>query len=123
MKYATAMVLHGDAASLQSLVACLNEMSFSVRVVQKLDELRAGIIKNRPDVVILDMEIASVKALHHLCGEFPQVSVVCTHRLADESMWTRALNAGASDVCLQNDAKAILTAALRTTTPLHSAAA
>ncbi|HKS77220.1 MAG TPA: hypothetical protein VJQ82_28685 [Terriglobales bacterium] len=123
MKYATAMILQADAASCQSLSVSLHQMSFSVRVVQKLDELRAGIIRNRPDVVILDMEIASLKALHHLCGEFPQVSVVCTHRLADEGMWTEALNAGASDVCLQNDAKAILNAALRTTTPLHSAAA
>lgn len=123
MKYATAMILQADAASCQSLAACLHDRSFSVRVVQKLDELRAGIVKNRPDVVILDMEIASLKALHHLCGEFPQVSVVCTHRLADEFMWTQALNAGASDVCLQNDSKAILTAAVRTTTPLHRAAA
>jgi DNA-binding NarL/FixJ family response regulator len=123
MKYATAMVLQGDSATRQSLVTTLSDRSFSVRVVQKLDELRAGIINHRPDVVILDMEIASVKALHHLCGEFPQVSVVCTHRLADESIWTSALNAGAVDVCLQNDPKGILTAAIRTTTPLHNIAA
>jgi DNA-binding NarL/FixJ family response regulator len=123
MKYANAMVLQGDPTARQSLVACLSDMSFSVHVVQKLDELRAGIIRNRPDVVILDMEIASLKALHHLCGEFPRVSVVCTHRLADEDMWTDALNAGAADVCLQNDPRSILSAALRTTTPLHSAAA
>lgn len=123
MKYANAMVLQGDAAARQSVVACLSDMSFSVHVVQKLDELRAGIIKNRPNVVVLDMEIASLKALHHICGEFPQVSVVCTHRLADEGMWTSALNAGAADVCLQNDPKAILNAALRITTPIHRAAA
>ena len=123
MKYANAMILQGDPTARQSLVTCLSDRSFSVHVVQKLDELRTGIIQNRPDVVILDMEIASLKALHHLCGEFPKVSVVCTHRLADEGMWTSALNAGAVDVCLQNDPKSILSAALRTTTTIHSIAA
>jgi hypothetical protein len=31
--------------------------------------------------------------------EFPGLSIVCTHRLADDELWAEALSRGASDVC------------------------
>jgi len=31
--------------------------------------------------------------------QFPSLCIVGTHRLADDKLWTEALNLGASDIC------------------------
>jgi DNA-binding NtrC family response regulator len=123
MQYSSVVVLQRDPIAAQMLVASLCDTFFSVRVVPTLNELRTSIIRHRAQVAVLDMEIASIRALQRLCQEFPEVTIVCTHRLADEDMWASALNAGASDVCPPTDTKAILQAALQHATPLHHAAA
>jgi hypothetical protein len=48
---------------------------------------------------------------------------VCTHRLADEKMWTTAMDAGAADVCPSFDTRSIVTAALSTKDGVQAAAA
>jgi DNA-binding NtrC family response regulator len=123
MQYSSVVVLQKDARVAQSMVASLCNSFFSVRSVPSLDELRAGVIKHRAEIVVLDMEIASLDDIHCLSREFPSVPIVCTHRLADEEMWTSALNAGAADVCPPTDTKAVLLAALRNAPSLHDAAA
>jgi DNA-binding NtrC family response regulator len=122
MQFSSVVVLQADPRVAQSLVASLSDSFFSVRAVRSLDELRASIVKQRAEIVILDMEMASLSDVQRLCREFPGASVVCTHRLADEEMWASALNAGAADICPPADTKAILLAALRNVT-LHNAAA
>jgi len=117
------MVLQSNPLAAQTVVSALGGSFYSVRVVRTLDELRAGIIRHRAEVVVLDMEVASIKALQRLCREFPHVTMVCTHRLADEEIWTSALNAGAADVCAPSDTTAILQAALRSSAALRKAAA
>jgi DNA-binding NarL/FixJ family response regulator len=81
--------------------------------VRSLGELRASIAKHRAKVVVLDIETASLSEVEKLSHDFPGVPIVCTHRLADEEMWTAALSAGAVDICPSSDTGAILTAALR----------
>ncbi len=105
------------------MVTSLSESFFSVRAVRTLDELRASVVKHRAEIVILDMELVPVEGVQRLCRDFPRASVVCTHRLADEEMWTSALGAGAADVCPPTDIKAILMAALRNAPSLQNAAA
>jgi DNA-binding NarL/FixJ family response regulator len=123
MQFSSVVVFQSDAGVAQSLVASLCNSFFSVRAVHSMDELRASIIKQRAEIVIVDMEAISLSGVQHLCREFPRASVVCTHRLADEEMWTSALNAGAADICPPNDTKAVLMAALRNAASLHHAAA
>src|SRR5438034_652556 len=79
--------------------------------------------KLQADVAIVDIERASISDVHRLSSEFPGVGIVCTHRLADEEMWTEALSAGAADICPSNDTRSIITAAKRSAGMMHSAAA
>jgi DNA-binding NarL/FixJ family response regulator len=88
-----------------------------------MGELRTSILKHRARVAILDMELASLPELEQLSHEFPGLSVVCTHRLADEEMWTAALSAGASDICPTYDTHSILRAAVRNARRAQFAAA
>jgi hypothetical protein len=69
------------------------------------------------------METASISDVEHLSREFPTACIVCTHRLADEDMWTAAVNAGAADVCPPSDTLGILRTAMRNAAMSSSAAA
>jgi hypothetical protein len=42
------------------------------------------------------------------------VEIVCTHRLADDRMWSAALGVGAVDCCHPSDVRGIVLAANRT---------
>jgi len=55
--------------------------------------------------------------------DFPELPIVCTHRIPDEEMWMAALEAGASDVCPADDVHNVLTSILRSTAVSRSAAA
>ena len=113
MQYSSVVVLPSDAQISESLVASLCNSFHSVRAVGSVDELRGSIAKNRADVVIVDIEKAPLSDVERLSHEFPGICIVCTHRVADEEMWTAALNAGAVDIYPSDDARGILTAALR----------
>jgi DNA-binding NarL/FixJ family response regulator len=107
----------------QCIVSALGSTFSSVRQVQSLGELRTSIAKHRAGIAILDMEAASISDVEHLSREFPTACIVCTHRLADENLWTAAVNAGAADVCPPSDTQGILRTALRNASITHSAAA
>jgi DNA-binding NarL/FixJ family response regulator len=117
------VLLQSDARVAQSIVSALANTFSSVRQVQSLGELRTSIARHRAGIAILDMETASISDVEHLSREFPTACIVCTHRLADEDMWTAAVNAGAADVCPSSDTGGILRTALRNTSATHSAAA
>lgn len=123
MQYSSVLVLQRDTKIAQAMVASLCSSFFSVHAVPSLEELCAAIVKHRAEVVILDMEVASLADVQRMCKEFPRVSVVCTHRLADDEMWTSALNVGAADVCPPTDIKGVLLAALRNVSAMRKAAA
>jgi DNA-binding NarL/FixJ family response regulator len=117
------VLLQSNPEVTQSLAASLLSSFRSVHAVRSLEELRPSILKHRARVVILDMEMAPLPEVERLSHEFPGLSVVCTHRLADEEMWTAALSAGASDICPTYDTHSILTAALHNARPTRSVAA
>jgi DNA-binding NtrC family response regulator len=117
------VLLQSDSRVAQSLVSALANTFSSVRQVQSLGELRTSIAKHRAGVAILDMEAASMSDIEHLSREFPKACIVCTHRLADEDMWTAAVNAGAADVCPPSDTRAIVRSALQNASTAQSAAA
>jgi|SRR5580704_4898915 DNA-binding NtrC family response regulator len=117
------VLLQGDSGIAQSLVSALAKTFSSVRQVQSLVDVRTSIAKHRAGIAILDMEAASISDVQCLSREFPQACIVCTHRLADEDMWTAVVNAGAADVCPPSDTRGILRTALRSAGTTRSAAA
>ncbi|HZQ21504.1 MAG TPA: hypothetical protein VFA89_01780 [Terriglobales bacterium] len=95
----------------------------SVHAVHSLDELRSRIARQRSEVVVLDLELLSVTELQALTRDFPGLTIVCTHRLADEDMWAPTLSAGAADICPADDTRGITAAALRNVASRRAVAA
>ena len=123
MQRLNVVLLQSDSKVAQSLVSALANKFGSVHQVDSLGDLRTSIAKHRAGIAILDMEAASLSDVQHLSREFPTACIVCTHRLADDDMWTAALNAGAADVCPPSDTIGIVRSALRNASMRQSAAA
>jgi len=111
-----------DPTATSSLVNNLRGQCRAVTVTKK-DQIRDEIRRSRASVAVLDLELFSLNEVRDLCDEFKGVSVVCTHRLADEEIWTDVMNAGASDCCLPNDVNGIMFAVRRYAARGRSAAA
>jgi DNA-binding NtrC family response regulator len=107
------VVFQSDPRIAQSLAASLANQLHSAHLTHSLNELRTAIPRYHAEVAILDIEASGLSGVERLHREFPQVSIVCTHRVADEEMWTAALNAGASDMCPACDTRSILMSAER----------
>jgi DNA-binding NtrC family response regulator len=113
MQALTILVYQRDPRLAQSLASTLSLHYHSVHVADSIEELRSTIPRHRADVAILDIEQSCLSDVAHLHREFPRLPIVCTHRIADEAMWTAALDAGASDMCPAFDAHGILQSAER----------
>jgi DNA-binding NarL/FixJ family response regulator len=105
--------------------ALLNNLRGQCRTVTLAEktQLRQAILKARANVAVLDLELFSLPEVQQICSEFSNVSVVCTHRLADDELWTSVMNAGAADCCLPSDVNGILFAVRRYAASARSAAA
>jgi AmiR/NasT family two-component response regulator len=112
MKALGVALLQSDSRIARGLAASLCHHFQIIHVTHSMGELREIIVQHRTELVILDLEMASMSEIERLHREFTGVCIVCTHRLADEEMWTAALNAGASDVCPAFDTRTIVAAAL-----------
>ncbi len=116
MQALTIIVFQSDPRLSQALAATLSHHFHSVHVASSFDELWVAIPRHRADVAILDIEAYGLEDVAKLHRQFPTVSILCTHRVADEEMWTAALNAGASDMCPAFDTEGILMSAERNAT-------
>jgi DNA-binding NarL/FixJ family response regulator len=116
------VVLEKDPGVARSLAGGLRS-HFSVQLTRSREELRDNVARTNPEAVVLNIEywrLTDVESLHH---DFPQLPIVCTHRIPDEEMWMAALAAGASDVCPTDDVGNVLTSVLRSTASSRRAAA
>ena len=113
MQPVNVVLLQGNPTTAQSLIAPLSGAFHSVHSARSLTELKQRIAKQHARVVVLDMEVASLKDVETLTQEFPGLSIVCNHRLADDTLWTATLNAGATDCFDSYDVDGILRAASR----------
>lgn len=111
-----------DLTAATTLINNLRGQCRAVTLSEKA-QLRQAILKARANVAVLDLEMFTLPEIHEICKEFSNVSVVCTHRLADEKIWTSVMNAGAADCCLPSDVNGILFAVRRYAAPARSAAA
>ena len=119
----SAVVLESDPKLAQSLAGGLSSHFNSVHMTRSRDELRDRVAKNRPEVVILDMEYSRLTDVTNLHHDFPSLPIVCTYRIPDDELWIAALEAGASDVCPADDVQNVLSSALRSMAVTRSAVA
>ena len=113
MQALSIVVFQSDPRLAQALAATLSLHYHQVHAVDSLEELRPALHRHRAEVAILDVENSSLSEVQRLHREFPGLSIVCTHRVADEEMWAAALNAGASDMCPAFDTNGIALSAER----------
>jgi len=118
MRPTNVVLLQSDPGVAQMLAASLSNSFHGVHVAQSLDEVRRTVVKHRPYAIILDLESASLADVENLKQEFQGTRIICTHRVADEEMWTKTLTAGADDCCPSSDTRGILSAAVRNHVPM-----
>jgi len=102
-----------DAGTARALAANLSQHFPSVYLTRKREEIRPAIARLRADVLVLDVESSRSGEVERLHQVFPRLSIVCTHRLADEELWTEALNQVADDMCMPCNAEAAVRSVLR----------
>jgi DNA-binding NarL/FixJ family response regulator len=113
MQSANVVLLQSDPNIAKTLAATLLNSFKQVHVAKSVDELRHTAVKHRPAAIVLDLESATLAEVETLKKEFAGIRVICNHRVADEEMWTRTLNAGADDCCPSSDTRGILFSAVR----------
>jgi DNA-binding NarL/FixJ family response regulator len=101
-----------DPTAATTLINNLRGQCRAVTLSEKA-QLRHAILKARANVAVLDLEMFTLSEVQAICQEFSNVSIVCTHRLADEQLWTNVMNVGAADCCLPSDVNGILFAVRR----------
>lgn len=106
------VVAHSDRKSALMLANSLDQIFRSVRVVSSLDELLRAVSRHRTGLAIADLETVGFKNVEQLHRDFG-IPVVCTHRIPDDGMWTKALSHGAIDCCHPSDIKGIVLAVSR----------
>lgn len=123
MKPLTLVVAQFDPHNAEALATNLQSHFKGVCLARNLAEVRPAIVQNQADVVVIDLEMAPLSEIDRLHREFSNLDVVCTHRLADERLWTDALNVGAVDCCHPSDIRGIVLAASRTSIMARTTAA
>jgi DNA-binding response OmpR family regulator len=117
------VIVQSDSSLAAPLADSFRQHFRAVHTVPSLSELRAAVLKHRAQVVVLDVELAGLSQVEQLRREFKNLCIVCTHRLADEDMWSEVMSAGATDICCSSDISGILSATLRHTPAVQVAAA
>lgn len=119
----TIIILQSNNTISESLAASLSILFDEVSKVESVAELRRHDALHSATALIVDLERMSLSEVKDLSHDVPDVRIVCVHRLADESLWNAALNAGASDCCPSNDTRSIVNAARGLRAMVHSIAA
>jgi hypothetical protein len=113
MRPINVVIGHRDPALPENLGGSVQQRLHSIATANSLDEIRGAIARLRAPLAIVDLELVSFSELEELCREFPATAFVCTHRLADDAMWSQSLSVGAVDCCLASDLPKILQASER----------
>src|SRR5450755_2075256 len=108
----TVVVLEKDPEIAHSLAGGLRP-HFSVRVASIQKEVRDTLTQKLPEVVVLNIEFRRLTDVETLHRDFPELPIVCTHRVPDETLWMAALEAGASDVCPIDDVRDVIASVQR----------
>ena len=93
------VIYQNDPKAAQNLAVSLSQHFDSVQLAGSQEEIRLALTRQRADVLVLDLETYGPGEVESLHREFPALCIVGTHRLADDELWTEAVNRGASDIC------------------------
>lgn len=117
MQPLSVVIAQPDLGTASKLAANFRMRFRNVAVTQKKENVREEILKARANLAVVDLELVSLPEVRQLCQDLNGVRVVCTHRLADDRLWTEVLGAGAEDCCTAGDIPGIVSAAERTLIP------
>jgi DNA-binding NtrC family response regulator len=121
MEPLSVVLFQTDARTAQILAENLSQHVRLVHLARTWDEIRLSVVRHQPEVLVLDLENSRLNEVDRLHREFPGLCIVCTHRLADEELWTEALNQGAADMCEPRNTEDIVRSVMRKR--VHGAAA
>ena len=93
------VLYQNDPRTAQALAVSLSQHFDTVHLARTYQEVRPAVARHRAEAVVLDLETSGPCEVERLHREFPELCIVGTHRLADDKLWTEALNLGASDIC------------------------
>lgn len=113
MQPASVVLYQKDAGAAQALINQLSHHLHSVHLARTCEDIRPALARHRAEVLILDLENSCLNEVERLHREFPGLSIVCTHRLADDELWTAALTQGAADVCEPWNTEGVMRAIVR----------
>jgi DNA-binding NarL/FixJ family response regulator len=100
MKTLCVVLYQNDPGTAQTLGVSLSQHFDSVHLARSYEEVFLAVTRQRADVLVLDLETSGAGEVERLHHEFPSLCIVGTHRLADDELWTDAVNHGASDICV-----------------------
>lgn len=115
------VVLEQDPKVAKSLAGKLSPHFHDVHLARSGEELRERVAKDKPEVVVLDVEYSRLSDVRNLHSDFPSLPIVCTHRIPDDDLWIAAMEAGASDVCPSDDPQKVLASVLQSLAIAQSA--
>ena len=78
-----------DAALADRLARSIDKQFLNISTVSSVEEIHRSIARLRAPLAIVDLEFVDFTELGKLCHEFPATAIVCTHRLADDAMWSQ----------------------------------
>jgi DNA-binding NtrC family response regulator len=113
MEPVNVVLFQNDAETAKRLAASLAQYFPSIYLTRNRDEIRPAINRCSADVLVLDVESSAERELERLHREFPGLYIVCTHRLANDELWTEALNQGAADLCVPWNTQEVVLALTR----------
>jgi DNA-binding NarL/FixJ family response regulator len=105
------------------LLASGLQSHFKIHVIESLEEFRESVARDNPDALVVNLGQSRLTDVQSLHTEFPSLPIICTHRIPDEELWMAALEAGASDVCPEDDPANVLISVLRSVALSRGAAA
>jgi len=94
------VLYQNDAETAERLSASLAQFFPFIYSIHERQEIRAAIVQTSAELLVLDVEYTGTGEVESLHREFPGLYIVCTHRLANDELWTEALNQGAADLCV-----------------------
>ena len=112
MKPLSAIVVHQSEAPAQILAESLRQHLRFVSTAASYTEGYDQAKLHRAQLMILDLETIPLTQVAVLLKELPGITIVCTHRSADDRVFDDVLAAGAADCCLESDIRAIVHAAI-----------
>ena len=106
----TAVIVQRDGNASAAIAFSLCRHCGAVQLVSSHRELREAIPRHAASIVVADLESVDFGEVESLHRDFDGVTIVCTHRLADELLWAAALRCGALDCCYPTDCPGIVAA-------------